>query len=59
MFAPLIDHLRFLEKNGRLDENEMPGHVLYADDQFVNQASVKRQFYELSIVDKLKLVSDG
>ena len=33
--------------------------MLYADDQFVNQASVKRQFYELSIVDKLKLVSDG
>ena len=33
--------------------------MLYADDQFVNQASIKRQFYELSIVDKLKLVSDG
>ena len=33
--------------------------VLYADDQFVNQASVKRQFFDLSIVDQLKLVSDG
>ena len=37
----------------------MPGLVLYADDQFVNQASVKRQFFDLSIVDQLKLVSDG
>ena len=41
-FAPLIDHLKLLEQSGCLKQDVMPGRVLYADDQFVNQASVKR-----------------
>ena len=49
MFAPLIRHLKLLEQNGCLNEDVMTGRVLYADDQFVNQASVKRQFQEYKI----------
>lgn len=58
-FAPLIHHLKLLEQSGCLNQDVMPGRVLYADDQFVNQASVKRQFFEHKIPEKLKLVSDG
>ena len=35
------------------------GKVVYADDQFINQQSMKMNFTDIGILDKLTMFSDG
>ena len=35
------------------------GKVVYADDQFINQQSMKMNFTDVGILDQLVLLSDG
>ena len=37
----------------------MPGKIVYADDQFVNQQSVKRHFEDMRIAEMLITFNDG
>ena len=37
----------------------MPGKIIYADDQFVNQHMMRRHFLDIGIPDSLITFSDG
>ena len=52
--------LAFLEtlKSFGLPSTET-GKVVYADDQFINQQSMKMNFTDVGILDQLVLLSDG
>ena len=54
-FKPLLDYLVSRESLGLL----IPGKIIYADDQFVNQHMMKRHFLDIGIPDSLITFSDG
>ena len=40
-------------------DHQRPGLVVYADDQYVNQQTMKMKFADIGIQDKLRMFSDG
>ena len=55
----MLKHLGTLQQNGLLAKVSKSGIVLYADDQFVNQQSLKMHFQDIGIEEKLHMVSNG
>ena len=43
-FRPFVNFLMHLEKNGLLHDRIEGSHVIYADDQYVNQSTMKKNF---------------
>ena len=48
-----------LQSSHLLDDGVVPGKVIYADDQFINQMLVKQHFQTMDIADKLITMNDG
>lgn len=40
-------------------DHRRPGLVVYADDQYVNQQTMKMKFADIGIQDRLRMFSDG
>ena len=58
--ANLLQQLDVLNRNGLLQSGTpCSGLVLYADDHFVNQESMKATFQQIGIQEKLRLFSNG
>ena len=53
----LLTFLDTLRNSGLLSTET--GKVVYADDQFINQQSMKMNFTDVGILDQLVLLSDG
>ena len=58
-YKSLLDFLQMLQNNELLSDAIMPKKVIYADDQFINQKSVERNFQDLGIAGKLITMNDG
>ena len=55
----LLDFLKILKQHDLLENATNSGLVVYADDQFVNQQSMKMNFSDINITDKLVMFSNG
>ena len=58
-FKKLVAFLCNLEDKKLLDEDTVTGKIFYADDQYVNQQSIKRHCEDLEISSQLTLFNDG
>ena len=59
MNEALLDFLKTLKQHNLLENATNSGLVVYADDQFVNQQSMKMNFSDINITDKLVMFSNG
>ena len=51
--------LTLLQQNGLLDGDRNVGQIVYADDQFINQQSMRLNFEDIGLGDKLTMFSNG
>ena len=58
-FTNFVKFLKKLDKFDLLEEINRDAKVVYADDQFVNQHTVAKNFEEMGIADKLVTFSNG
>ena len=55
----IVNYLHYLQMHGLLSERNDTGLIIYADDQYVNQQSLKINLQDIGMADRLVMMSNG